>query len=369
MSEIEAPTQFDSKYRPRTLDKIIGHEKVVTRLQGIIKSKKYPAATLFVGTTSAGKTTLARAFAADVLGVETPVGHRDYTEINAADARNIDDTRDLLKIARLRPQKGPRRIILVDECQQLNSFSAQVMLKALEDPPPQTMWILASMEPEKLLQAIKNRCSQFVLEMPSKANIIRFLKRIVKAEEMMYVPEELLSTIAEYSNGEMRAAAHILQSVQQYAHGMEKMPKTLSKENIEAALTSGEANDDMLAVRVMVALYARKYRAVHLALMDVQDHFRFILTLLRLNTFMLGQHMLQGEKHKSVWWSKQHIELKNGTDKHAKIPDKMHAIVYGMVQTALVELKFRSSSFLVPEVNLMSSVLFETIQKLNKALT
>lgn len=366
--EAKAHLPFDNLYRPKTLSKIIGHEKAVTRLQGIIKSKRFPAAVLFAGSTSAGKTTLSRAFAADILGVENPKGHRDYMEINAAISRNIDDTRDLQKIARLKPYSGIRRIIMIDEAQQLNSFSAQIMLKALEDPPPQTMWILASMEPEKIMQAIKNRCSTFVLNMPDKEQIIRFLKRIVKAEDMTYVPEELLSTVAENSNGEMRAAAHILQSIQQYVEGMEKKPKVMSKDDMDEALSSGEANDDALAVRVMVATYARKFGPVHLALLDVQDHFRFILALLRLNNFMLSNTLLKGVKHKSVWWSKQHINLSEATKKIAKIPEGLESMVFGTVQTALVDLKFRSSSFVVPEVNLISSVLFETIQKLKRGV-
>ena len=358
---------FDDLYRPKTLSRIIGHEKAIIRLQGIIKSKRWPAAVLFVGSTSSGKTTLGRAFAADILGVETPVGHRDYYEQNAAVTRGIDETRDLQKIASLRPWSGIRRLLFIDEAQQLTPQAAQSMLKSLEKPPPQTMWILGSMEPEKLLQAIKNRCSVFILAKPSKENIIRFLKRIVKAEEMTYVPEELLSLIAENSNGEMRTAAHVLQSIHQYAYGLEKFPKVLSKEHSDAALTSGQTNDDVLALRVMAGLYARKYRVIQLALLDVQDSFRFILTLLRLNSFMLNDFMLRGEKHKLVWFSKQHIDLKNAMDKiMIKTEAGTEALIFGTVQTALVDLKFRSSSFLVPEINLISSVMFETVQKLKK---
>jgi DNA polymerase III subunit gamma/tau len=357
---------FDTKHRPKTLDRIIGHEKVVTRLKGIIKSKKYPQAVLFVGATSSGKTTLARAFAASVLGVDDPKGHRDFLEINAASFRGIDDNRDLLKISRLKPQSGVRRIIMIDEVQQWTGQAAQLMLKPLEDPPPFTLFLLATMEPEKVLQAIKNRCTQFVLAQQPKENILRFLKRIAKAEGMDYITPELLATVGEYSNGEMRSAAMVLESVEQYVNGLDKPPKKLSADDLQEALSTTEANDDVLAIRVMVALYARKFRVIQLALLDVAEPFRFINTLLRLNSFMLNVTALNGQKHKMVWWSKQNIALVGGVNKVAQIPEGKSMAFYGVVQGELVNLKYRAASFIVPETNLISSVLFDTVNKLKR---
>jgi replication factor C small subunit len=96
---------FDIKYRPATLDEVIGNDKVVTRLKGIIKSKKWPKTMLFVGPSSAGKTTLARAFVADMMGVPSVPSSTvsDYHESNAANQRKIDDIRDLLKVVQPRP--------------------------------------------------------------------------------------------------------------------------------------------------------------------------------------------------------------------------------------------------------------------------
>lgn len=125
---------FHEKYRPKVLSKVIGHQNVVTRLQGIIKSKKIPNAMLFVGPSSAGKTTLGRAFTADLFGVESLQGQHDYEELNAADSRGIDDVRGLLQRAKLRPRIAPKRVIFIDEVQQLTGPAAQVLLKPLENP-------------------------------------------------------------------------------------------------------------------------------------------------------------------------------------------------------------------------------------------
>lgn len=114
-----------TKYRPKTLDKLIGQTTAVTRLKGIINSGKVPSAMLFTGPTSVGKTTLARAFACDLSGKgETFLNSPDYKEINFSDTRGIDDIRELIRITRFKPQMSKYRVIVGDECQGLLSTPA-----------------------------------------------------------------------------------------------------------------------------------------------------------------------------------------------------------------------------------------------------
>ena len=109
---------FHSKYRPRTLDDVIGHEAAVARLKGQIKSGKLRSAYLFTGPSSVGKTTLARCLAAEINGkpVEQQVG--DYREINAGDQKSIDDMRELIRISKFKPA-GKKRVFMIDEAQAL----------------------------------------------------------------------------------------------------------------------------------------------------------------------------------------------------------------------------------------------------------
>lgn len=363
--EITAYTPLDEKYRPKTLDRVIGHEKVVQRLQGIISSKKYPNAMLFAGPSSAGKTTLARAFVASLFGIES-VGSGlslpDYHEINAADTRSIDDMRQLLSVAKLKPREAPRRVFLIDEAQQLLNPSVQVLLKPLENPPPHTLWIVGSMEPEKLPQAIKNRCSQFVLSMPDKEHMAKFVKRIAKGEDMGYMTPELVTKVAESSNGEMRSAAKTMEALMQYVAGSKSTK--LKPSDVEEALSSIEGNDDQLAVKILVAVYANKFKVVQKSLLDVQDPFKLIAKLLQFNTFLLNQEVLGGVQHKAVWWSQLNKEVLAGVKEHSKIDPKQYLLAFGLVQTSLVALRERSAAFLLPETTLISNAMFDAWQRL-----
>jgi DNA polymerase III subunit gamma/tau len=353
---------FHTKYRPRTLDKVIGQEKIVERLTGIVKSKKVPNALLFVGPSSAGKTTLARAFTAELFGVKDLSGSQDYHEINAADSRGIDDLRDLLKISKLKPRIAPRRVILVDECQQLTGPSAQLLLKPLEDPPPTTLFILCSMEPEKMLQAMKNRCSQFVLQVPEKAHIVKFIRRIAKGEDMRYVTEDIAGTIAENSNGELRSAANLLEALSQSVAGSGS--KKVTAKDINEALATAESLDDQLAVRILTAVYANKFRTVQRDLLDVQDPFKLIGSLIRLNSFLMNSKVLKGDSHKSVWWSQVNKDVSKGVKEYGKIEESTLLTAYAIVQNHLVDLRLKSGGFLLPETVLTSACLFNATKEL-----
>src|SRR5690606_9643165 len=147
-------------------------------------------------------------------------------------------------------------------------------LKPLENPPPSTLWILGSMNPEKLTQAVKNRASQFVLNLPDKPDLMKYVKRIAKGEQMSYMTDELLALVVENSNREMRSAALLMQAIDQYVAG--SSTKKVTKAVVEQALNSSSGSDDKLSVTVLAAVYHGKFKAAQRALLDVQDGFRFI---------------------------------------------------------------------------------------------
>lgn len=361
---VEDNRDFDVKYRPATLDKIIGNEKVVTRLKGIIKTKKWPKTMLFVGPSSAGKTTLARAFVADMMGVASVPSSsvHDYHESNAANQRKIDDIRDLLKVVKLKPKTAPRRVFFIDEAQQITGDAAQTLLKPLEEPPPQTMFILGSMEPEKLHTAMKNRATQFVLEGYTKEEVIKYVKRIRKGEAMEYMTDDQCGVVAENSNGELRAAAFIMQGVFQYVSGLDKKPSKIKDTDIAEALSSMESIDDAVAIKYLVAIYAQKPKAMQKALLDVSDPFRVLQKVVLMNNWLLNKEALGVESHKAVWYSKQNQELLDGVKQFAKVKEKKRIQAFAAVNEHMVDMKMRAAGFLVPETALMSVMAFKAME-------
>ncbi|QRE00294.1 hypothetical protein [Burkholderia phage BCSR5] len=358
MSDNNQP--FHLRYRPKTLDKIIGHEQAVTRLKGMIASNKIPNALLFLGPSSAGKTTLGRAVAMAINGrLDT-----DYREINMSDTRSIDDVRDLIKQSKFRP-RGKKRIFFLDESQGLisNAQAAAAILKPLEEPSPDTLWILGSMDPAKFTsgngKAIANRCTQFVLEPHSPKDLLKQAKRIIKGEDMTYLAkDELLDDIINSCNGEMRTLANILQACQQYYEGLDDKPKRLKSSQLSKVLASAESSDDKLVVEVMCALYAMQYKRVAKALLDVQDGFRFCQRLVTAAQFMLNNAALDGAKHKKVWWTREHAEIHKAT-KELKLSLGDLAIV----NEALVSVKAKAASFVVSPEELLSAELYRCIKQ------
>lgn len=356
---------FHLKYRPATLGRLIGHEQITTRLQGMINSNKIPNALLFVGPSSAGKTTMARAFAADLNGVKSvdDLG-TDYREINGTDQRSIEDIRSLIQQSRFKP-RHKKRVIVVDEFQGIlsNAPAAAALLKPLEEPSKDTLWILCTMDPAKLGsgngRAIANRCTQFVLNEFSSDELRKQAQRIIKREDMKYaIPA--LDQIVNSCNGEMRTLANLIQAANQYYEGLKKKPKRLSDEDIANIVATNSANDDTTAVKVMLAIYQLDFATVQRALLDVEDGFRFVSLLLNANMFLLNSSVLKGEKHRKLaWWSKTNKDLSAAVKKNQL---KLSIRILAMINEMLVDCKIQSTVHALPPEELLSARLFSIIR-------
>jgi DNA polymerase III gamma/tau subunit len=367
--EVQPFDGLDEKYRPKTLERVIGHEVVVTQLQGMIASKKLPKTLLFMGPSSAGKTTLGRAFSANLFGVDSLAGHPDYLEINAANARKIEDMRQLLSVVKLKPMRGVRRVILLDEAQQITGDAAQVLLKPLEAPPPMTMFILCSMEPEKLSQAVLNRCTKFALKPADKEGLTKYCKRIAKGESLDFVTPEILEKVVENSNGEYRTAAHTMQSLAAYAAGRRAIKGAKAKitaEGLNEALESNELEDDQIAVKYLTSVYAGKPKQMIRCLLDTGSPFQLVNTILRLNSWLLNKEALGPDTHKTVWNSKLNFELLAGINKFANLDPKKKLQAYLVVHDQLVELRKQAVLFGVGETALLISCGNQAMASLEK---
>lgn len=353
------------KYRPQNLDQVIGHETIVTRLQGLVETNKIPNALGFFGPSSSGKTTLARCVAAAINGLKTIGESRDYAEYNGSEKRTIEDVRQMLQLAKYRPQ-NKKRVICIDEAHGYltNNIVANAILKPLEEPPKDTLFIICSMEPAKFQaskegRAILNRCSQFVLEEHTPRDLLKQAQRIAKAEKMTYVLDEdrkILKTVVKGVQ-EMRSLANVMESLQQYYSGLKEKPKLLKTEHISQVLASTESADDLLALTVMEAVYELKYKAVQRALIDVQDGFMFITKLLYINNFVLNNAILEGARHPKVWGSV------NARTLATKVRGQSLG-TFAAVNAKLVETKSMAQQFATSPTELLSSQLYYLIREL-----
>lgn len=258
------------KYRPRKLSDLVGQEAVVTRLKGMLKSRKFPHAFLITGDSGLGKTTTGRIISryvnchnpdpethdpcGECVSCQYEKDSPDMLELNAADNRGIDDVRALIQSAKNMPSMGKYRVILLDECHMLTPQAVQALLLPLEEPPKRTLWIMCTTNPEKLPSTIISRCHHFALKPIEEQVIVNRLYRIGKREGVDFKQQEegekILKTIANFADGKMRLSISMLENaIYAIKSGEEYNTKTL----IEKFLTTDEAELEQSACYVLAA--------------------------------------------------------------------------------------------------------------------
>lgn len=359
---------FALKYRPKNFKQIIGHEDVVTRLKGLVSSDKVPNAIFLSGPPSVGKTTLARCFAAELNGVRSfsELGP-DYLEQNFADRGNIEDVRSLEKTSKFKP-RHKYRVIVLDEAHGVlrNGTAANAFLKPLEEPSPQTVWVLCSMSPEAFSntttgRALLSRCTHFKLEAPSEADMTKLARRILKNEDMLSYARPLIPDLVSASNFEMRTLSNLIQGLQQYYEGLEKKPKQLKTEDISSVVRSSteSAGDDALAIDVLMAVYTSSFIEAQRSLLDVKEPFMFINKLVNMNQFLMNSTILKGAKHRKVWFTTSNKALLQRAKK-----GKINLATIAEANAHLIETKGMVQASTVPADELISARVYRLIQSL-----
>lgn len=234
------------KYRPKTFEDVKGIDSIVDILENQLETNTTKGSYLFCGTSGGGKSTVAKIFAEELNGSK-----HNVTELNMSDKTGIDDIRAIIDEARKKPIGTKYRIFILDEVHQITSQSQNALLKILEETPPHVKFILCTTNPEKLLPTIQNRCQRFDFPKQSNEVIIDHLKEIIRLENVMNLPDELMSKwekikytdesleyIANKSNGSFRASISYLDKVLSLTHD-------ITQESVENAL--GVVSDSVYA--------------------------------------------------------------------------------------------------------------------------
>lgn len=196
------------KYRPESLDQIVGNAKEVEILDKMLTNKKTcPHSFLLHGPTGCGKTTVARIIAKR-LGAENIT----QLEVDSADFRGIDTVREIREASRHTPIVGDARVWIIDECHKMTEPAQNAILKQLEDSPKHTYFILCTTEKDKLLKTIQGRCQPFRFSQLEEIEMIGLLRRICRLENES-VSRDVLEMIARDSLGHPRNAINVLEQV------------------------------------------------------------------------------------------------------------------------------------------------------------
>lgn len=194
-----------TKYRPSSLKDFYGDTGTLEVLFDR-KDEDIPNAFLFTGDSGTGKTTLGR------IVLNKMCDCSDIEELNSANFRGIDTIRNIEIKSRLFPFGNGRRGFLLDEAHQLTSQAQEMLLKMMEEPPADIVFVFCTTEPGKLKSTFKNRCFHFQTKPLNKARMKRLLKQIAKEEEAS-IEDDVIGLIYETTDGSPRKAISALDSV------------------------------------------------------------------------------------------------------------------------------------------------------------
>jgi DNA polymerase III gamma/tau subunit len=201
------------RYRPKTLENVMGQDTAVRSLSKMIEKGKVPQALMFIGPSGVGKTTLARI-------LRKPLGCHPsaFTEVNCADIRGIENIRDIRSRMGLRPMQGDSKIWLIDECHKLTNDAQNALLKMLEDTPENVYFILCTTDPHKVIKTVRTRCTEITLKPIGNADLSKLLYQVAEDEGAFQganrgFPKSIEEKIVENSEGSARKALVLLDAI------------------------------------------------------------------------------------------------------------------------------------------------------------
>ena len=202
------------KYRSKSLDEIVGQEHITNTLLNGLKEGTTSHAYLFTGPRGVGKTSVARILAHLVNGLEykDESTHLDIVEIDAASNRRIDEIRELRERVHAAPASAKYKVYIIDEVHMLTREAFNALLKTLEEPPEHVIFILATTEAHKLPDTIISRTQRFNFKPIDKAQAVKHLQLIAKAEKIN-IDDEALNIIADHGDGSFRDSISLLDQV------------------------------------------------------------------------------------------------------------------------------------------------------------
>jgi DNA polymerase III subunit gamma/tau len=269
------------KYRPQTFKEIVGQEHVTRTLANAIQSNRVAHAYIFSGVRGVGKTTTARILAKALNCVKGPTAEPDNTcdscrnisagtsldvlEIDAASNRGIDQIRELREMVRYAPAGSRYKVVILDEAHQLTDEASNALLKTLEEPPEHVIFVLATTQPEDLVDTIKSRAQLFQFRSLSFKEIAGEIERIAKQENLS-IDSGAVAVLARAAEGSLRDGLSLLE--QAIAYSGDKITDAQVRELLGVV---AESVLDELIDAIEAQSAERAFQLVHRLITDGQN--------------------------------------------------------------------------------------------------
>lgn len=283
------------KYRPQTLQELVGQSSVVKTLTNALENSRITHAYLFTGPRGTGKTSSARILAKSLNCDNGPTitpcltcpscveiaasSSPSVFEIDAASNNSVDDARSLIERAPLAAQGGKYKIYIVDECHMLTKEAFNALLKTIEEPPPQVVFILATTEEYKVPPTILSRCQRLMFRLANQPELEKHLRKVAEAENIN-ITDDAIQLVCRRSGGGLRDALGLFDQASLLAHEGKPISSQdllvllgALQEDLLLSLGSGIVKGDGYAVTQAVNELLGQGREPSLIALELAKHF------------------------------------------------------------------------------------------------